>query len=60
MYRVNAVYLVGDQDDRNLLGIVPRGANEDLSPLFQVVIGLGIRNVKDKDAPVAAPVEGGA
>lgn len=60
MNRINAIHLVGDQDDRNLLGIVPRCVDEDLSPLFQVVIGLGIGNVKDKDAPVAAPVEGGA
>lgn len=60
MNRVNAIYLVGDQNYRYLLGIVPRGVDEDLSPLLQVVIGLGIGNVKDKDAPVAAPVEGGA
>ena len=60
MNHVNAVYLVGDQDDRDLIGIIPRCADEDLSPLFQVVIGLCIRNVKDKDASVAAPVEGGA
>jgi hypothetical protein len=60
MNRVNAIHLVGDQDDRNLLGIVPRGVDEDLSPLLKVVIGLGVGNVKDKDASVAAPVEGGA
>jgi hypothetical protein len=60
MNRVNAINLVGDQDDRNLLGIVPRGVDEDLSPLLKVVIGLGVGNVKDKDASVAAPVEGGA
>lgn len=60
MNRVNAIYLVGDQNYRDLLGIVPRGVDEDLSPLLQVIIGLGIGNVKDKYAPVAAPVEGGA
>jgi hypothetical protein len=60
MNRVNAIHLVGDQDDRNLLGIVPRGVDKDLSPLLKVVIGLGVGNVKDKDASVAAPVEGGA
>jgi hypothetical protein len=60
MNRVYAIHLVGNQDDRNLLGIVPRGVDEDLSPLVQVVIGLSIGNVKDKDAPIAAPVEGGA
>lgn len=42
MNRVNTVYLIGDQDDRDLLGIVARCADEDLSPLFQVVIGLSI------------------
>ena len=60
MNRVDAVHFVGDQDDRDLLGIVSRCIDEDLSPLLQAIIGLGIGNVKNKDAPIATPVEGGA
>ena len=39
---VDAIDLVSDQDDWDLLGIIACGVDEDLSPLLDVIIGFCI------------------
>ena len=59
VYGVNTINFVGNKYYRDLLAVVPRGLQEDLPPLVQIIIGFRIRNIENQDAPIAAPVEGG-
>jgi hypothetical protein len=60
MYSVQAIDLVGYQDNWYLFAIVPGRRNENLSPFLKVIVGFRIGNVENEYAAVTATIERGA